>query len=177
MQIRPATPSDFPAVLALNAESVHFLSPMNDERLAMLADEAEAHWVVAHAGRVCAFLIAFREDATYDSVNYRWFCLNYPKFLYIDRVVVSSETQGRGFGAALYKAVFARAQSSAVPVVTCEFDIDPPNPISANFHAKYRFSEVGRQIVANGTSGTKGTKTVSLQAAHVGDPLCGAGSP
>ena len=163
MHIRPAILSDIPAVLALNEESVHYLSPMNDERLARLTDEAEAQWVVEHDGRVCAFLISFREGATYDSVNYRWFCLNYPKFLYVDRVVVSSTMQGRGCGATLYQAVFAHAKSTAVPVVTCEFDVDPPNPVSANFHAKYGFKEVGRQRVANDT------KTVSLQAAHVGD--------
>jgi len=136
---------------------------MNDERLTMLSHEADAHWVLEHEGLVCAFLIALREGATYDSVNYRWFCLNYPKFLYVDRVVVSSAAQGLGFGAALYQAVFAHAKATAVPVVTCEFDIDPPNPVSANFHAKYGFREVGRQLVANGT------KTVSLQAAHVAD--------
>ena len=163
MQIRPATRSDFPAVLSLNAESVHYLSPMNDARLTALCDEAEAHWVVQHEGRVCAFLIALREGATYDSVNYGWFCLRYPKFLYVDRVVVSHAMQGRGFGAALYQAVFAHAKLTAVPVVTCEFDVDPPNPVSANFHAKFGFSEVGRQLVA------RDTKTVSLQAARGGE--------
>ena len=163
MQIRPATLSDFSAVLSLNAESVHYLSPMNGARLTALCDQAEAHWVVEHEGRVSAFLIALREGATYDSVNYRWFCLRYPKFLYVDRVVVSHAMQGRGFGTALYQAVFAHAKLTAVPVVTCEFDVNPPNPVSASFHAKFGFSEVGHQLVA------RDTKTVSLQAARVGE--------
>jgi predicted GNAT superfamily acetyltransferase len=49
----------------------------------------------------------------------------------------------------------------AVPVVTREFDVDPPNPVSAGFHAKLGFHEVGQQLVAGGT------KVVSLQAAPV----------
>ena len=33
MIIHPASPADFPAVLALNEASVHFLAPMDHSRL------------------------------------------------------------------------------------------------------------------------------------------------
>jgi predicted GNAT superfamily acetyltransferase len=46
-----------------------------------------------------------------------------------------------------------------IPVVACEFDVQPPNPASERFHAKFGFIEVGRQSVAGGK------KTVSLQTA------------
>ena len=32
-----------------------------------------------------------------------------------------------------------------LPVVTCEFDIEPPNPVSAGLHATFGFREVGQQ--------------------------------
>jgi predicted GNAT superfamily acetyltransferase len=41
--------------------------------------------------------------------------------------------------------------------VTCEFDIEPPNPASARFHGRFGFREVGRQNVAYAA------KAVSLQ--------------
>jgi uncharacterized protein len=145
----------------LNEESVHFLSPLTPARLAALTEQAEAHWVIERERSVQAFLLAFREGATYDSVNYRWFAERYPRFLYVDRVVVSSAAKGRGLGAALYRMVFAHAQATSVPVVTCEFDIDPPNPVSASFHAKFGFREAGQQLVAGGK------KAVSLQVAPV----------
>ena len=47
------------------------------------------------------------------------------------------------------------ARSREVPVVVCEFDLEPPNPSSRAFHARFGFREVGTQV-ANG-------KTVSLQ--------------
>lgn len=161
MTLRPATPDDFPAVLALNEESVHYLSPLTLERLIHLDHEAELHMVLEDAGTVVAFLLAFREGAAYDSVNYCWFADRYGCFLYVDRVVVSQARQGSGAGRRLYEHVFAHAVATQVPMVTCEFDVDPPNPVSERFHAKFGFREVGQQRVAGGK------KAVSLQAADV----------
>lgn len=161
MPLRSATPADFPAVLALNEESVQFLSPLDDERLAALHAEAALHQVLEEDGQIVAFLLAFREGAAYDSVNYRWFAERYPRFLYIDRVVVSQQLQSKGAGSGLYRHAFAHAADIDVPWLTCEFDVEPPNPVSERFHAKFGFGEVGRQSVQNGK------KVVSLQAAPV----------
>ena len=161
MTSRPAVAADFPTILALNEESVHFLSPLTAERLAYLDREANFHQVLEVNGEVVAFLLAFREGADYDSVNYRWFAKHYAQFLYIDRVVVAVNQQSLGIGSQLYRAVFAHAAAHKVSLVTCEFDIDPPNPISERFHTKLGFEEVGRQPVADGK------KWVSLQAALI----------
>ncbi|MEO8223838.1 MAG: GNAT family N-acetyltransferase [Gammaproteobacteria bacterium] len=159
MHIRPARHDDFPAILALNAESVRFLSPLTLPRLQALHEQAAVHAVIEDEGSVTAFVLALREGAEYDSVNYQWFGARYPHFLYIDRVVVSEDYQGRGAGTLLYEQVFERARLIGTPVVACEFDVDPPNPASERFHAKLGFLEVGRQAVAGGQ------KEVSLQVA------------
>ena len=161
MMLRPAIPADFAALLDLNLESERFLSPLAAEGLQRLHAEAEVHQVLEDAGRVVAFVLALREGADYDSVNYRWFQERYPRFLYVDRVVVSAERQGRGLGRSLYEAVFEHARKTRVPVVTCEYDVDPPNRASERFHRRFGFAEVGRQFVAGGK------KQVSLQAAPV----------
>lgn len=163
MELRPAHPHDFPAVLGLNHESVHFLSPLTSERLARLHADAALHLVAGHDGQVAAFVLAFREHAEYVGSNYRWFAERYPRFLYVDRVVVGSTLRGQGAGRQLYEHVFFVARRDEVPLVCCEFDIDPPNPASAAFHARFGFSEVGRQAVADGR------KQVSMQVAHVAD--------
>ena len=156
--IRAAAPADFPALLALNAESVHFLSPLDPARLQHLHAQAAYHRVLEVDGRVSAFLLALREGADYDSPNYRWFAQRYGEFLYIDRVVVGATQQGRGLGAQLYADLFAFARARGVAQVTCEFDLDPPNPASAAFHARFGFREVGTQWLDGGR------KQVSLQA-------------
>lgn len=160
MQIRPTQAADFPSILALNHESVRFLSPLDHPRLAALHAQAELHLVVEDdASRVVAFLLALREGAAYDSPNYQWFAGRYPRFLYVDRIVVGEHHHGAGAGKLLYQHVFDHARLIGAEVVACEIDVEPPNPVSERFHAKRGFREMGRQAVASGT------KLVSLQVA------------
>ena len=158
MLIRTATTADFPHLLHLNEESVHFLSPFTPARLDLLFNEAAYCRVLENNGEVVAFLLAFREGCTYDSPNYRWFATHYQQFLYIDRVVVSKALQGQGAGKLLYDDIFTFARQTSVQYLTCEFDIDPPNESSRHFHQRYGFAEVVTQAVADGK------KQVSLQA-------------
>lgn len=159
MDIRAAKPRDFPSLLRLNKESEHFLSPLTADRLELLFNEAAYRRAVDVSGEVVAFLLAFREGSSYDSINYRWFDKQFERFLYIDRVVVSNAFQGRGIGKILYNDIFAFARYTEARRLVCEFDIDPPNEASRRFHERYGFTEVGTQAVAGGK------KIVSLQAA------------
>lgn len=159
--IRDATPGDFAAILALNAESVHFLSPLDKARLQHLHSQAALHRVVEIDGDIVAFLLVLREGANYDSPNYLWFAQRYPQFLYVDRIVVDARRQGQGLAAQLYDDLLEFAAASGIAQLTCEFDLDPPNPASAKFHARYGFREVGKQRLGGGK------KQVSLQARAV----------
>ena len=157
VHLRNAAVPDFPRILELNEESVHHLSPLTPERLQWLHAAAAYHRVAVDGGEVVAFLLALREGGTYDSPNYLWFAESYDRFLYVDRVVVSSLSQGIGIGRRLYADLFSFAKQSQVTRVTCEYDIEPPNEASRRFHEALGFREVGTQSVA------AGKKRVSLQ--------------
>lgn len=159
MHLRGATHEDFPALLALNAEQVRFLSPLDATRLAHLHAQAVRSHVIEGDTGVCAFLLAFAPGADYDSPNYRWFEARGGRFLYVDRIVVAASAQGQGCGRRLYEALFAFARAAGFEAVVCEYDLDPPNPVSAAFHARFGFVEISRQR-ANG-------KQVSMQAAQI----------
>lgn len=154
--IRNARAADFPSITALNAESEAFLSPMSEARLERLHDWASYHRLIARNAGVAAFLLAFREGAGYDSPNYRWFSERYKSFIYIDRVVVAPAERGKGFATSLYLDVFAFARKTGIALVTCEFDIEPPNEVSRRFHERLGFEEVGKHAYNN--------KRVSMQA-------------
>lgn len=156
--LRDARREDFAAILALNEESVHFTSPLAAERLDALHRVAAYHKVVEIDGEIAAFLLAFREGAPYESPNYLWFAERYPEFLYIDRIVVAPAHRGARLGSALYDDVIAFATASGAPWLTCEFDVEPPNPASMKFHERMGFAEVGTQRLGGGK------KRVSLQA-------------
>jgi predicted GNAT superfamily acetyltransferase len=161
--IRDATPQDFSAILALNDAAVHFTSAMDAARLQHLHAQAKYHRVAEHDGSVAAFLLAFREGAAYDSVNYQWFANSYSRFLYIDRIVVAPQARGLGLGIQLYEDIIAFAARTRAPRLTCEYDLDPPNPVSEKFHARFGFREVARQRA--GAS----NKQVSLQMREIVD--------
>ncbi|MEO5558605.1 MAG: GNAT family N-acetyltransferase [Dokdonella sp.] len=162
--IRDATPSDFVAILELNAGSVQFLSPLTAERIERLHRMSAYHRVVDDDGAVAAFLLAFREGADYDSPNYAWFVERYSQFLYIDRIVAAPASRGRGFAALLYSDIASYALHTAAPLLTCEFDLDPPNPVSMRFHERMGFREIGTQWLYGGT------KKVSMQAKRLSTP-------
>ncbi len=159
--LRDATTADFSAILRLNEESLHFLSPLALARLAELHGQAAYHRIAVLERDALGFLLAFRERADYDSPNYRWFAARYESFLYVDRVVVSRAHQGKRLGAVLYDDLFAFASTSGAKRVVCEFNIDPPNEVSRRFHARFGFREVATQWVA------AGKKQVTLQEAPV----------
>ncbi len=167
--LRDATSADFAAILDLNAAFVSVLSPLDAARLTRLHAQAALHRVIELDGRLEAFLLVFREGADYDSPNYRWFARRHARFLYVDRIVVSGSAQARGAGRRLYGDAYALAVRQDIPLITCEFDIEPPNTASARFHSRLGFREVGRQQLDGGK------KTVSMQALDVaaGDPLPG----
>jgi predicted GNAT superfamily acetyltransferase len=160
MILRPISPADHAEVLRLNAQSVHYLSPLTASGLEALQAQAALHRVVADEHGICGFLITLAQGADYGSPNYRWFADRHAHFLYVDRIVVSSETRTHGAGSLLYGQVFDYARDHDFPIVCCEFDVEPPNPASERFHRKFGFAEVGRQSVA------AGSKIVSLQMAR-----------
>lgn len=159
--IRAAAPEDFETICALNLAEVQHTSAMDTTRLAALDAISCYHKVVSLSGVVSAFLLAMCNGSAYQNENFEWFSKRYPRFIYIDRVVVSSASRGLGLGSLLYEDVFRYARAQAIPLVTCEYNIVPPNEPSRLFHDKFGFKERGSQWVANGT------KRVSLQVAEI----------
>lgn len=95
-----------------------------------------------------AFLLAFDERAKIPSVNFAWFKARYPRFVYIDRVVVSPAARRTGVSARFYDHVATRARAVGHTMLCCEVNSDPPNPASDAFHARQGFAPVGEALLA-----------------------------
>jgi len=132
------------AVLALNNAHARELSWLAPERLQHLAAHAFA---ARRIGALDAFLLAFDQDAPYDSPNFLWFRARFPRFVYVDRIVVAASARGRGLARTLYRDVFDQAARAGHARVVCEVNSRPPNPESDAFHAALGFVEVGRASV------------------------------
>ena len=135
-------------VLALNNAHAAELSLLDASKLGALLESA---FYARRVGSVDAFLLAFDENATYDSPNYLWFRDRYPRFVYVDRVVVAPAARRCGWARLLYADLFRHAIEVRHDLVVCEVNADPPNPASDAFHAALGFSEVGRAAIHRGS--------------------------
>lgn len=160
----PATPSDAPVLRVAQPGDVPWLADLNDAAVpavnALGADGIAAHLprcdvaLVAddpRTGDPLGFLLALAPGSGYASENYRWFATHRPGSLYVDRVVVAPHAHGRGVGRALYAAVDDAAGRSGLAEVTCEVNLDPPNPASLAFHRRLGFTQLGEQTTSGGT--------------------------
>jgi predicted GNAT superfamily acetyltransferase len=160
VSIRDAVANDYKVICALNLAEVQHTSPMDAVRVATLANLSCYFKVACVDGTPSAFILAMCSGAPYENDNFSWFARKYTRFIYVDRVVVSSAFRGLRLGSLLYEDLFRYARDNAIPLVTCEYNIVPPNEPSRLFHDKFGFREQGTQWVANGT------KRVSLQVAE-----------
>lgn len=145
--IETVSAADEPAVLALNNEHAQELSWLEPERLSFLLGQS---FHARRIGALEAFIMTFDQDADYDSPNFLWFQARYPRFVYIDRVVVASHARGRGHARRLYAELFERAADAGHALVTCEVNAQPPNPASDAFHAALGFREIGDAVIHGG---------------------------
>ena len=145
-----------PAVPFTIAEDLASLIALSDHAFGAVDDETrELH----------GFLIGFDPGSDYASENYRFFEERGTDSLYVDRIVVDEVRRGQRIGRLLYDHAFRLARAAGRSEVTCEVNVEPPNPRSLAFHTRIGFVEVGRQ----GTKG--GSVQVALLAAPTGSPI------
>jgi uncharacterized protein len=134
------------AMLALNNTHAEALSWLEPERLEYLAAHA---FHARRIGDLDAFILAFDQDAPYTSPNFLWFRERYPRFVYVDRIVVASSARGRGYARLLYRDLFDVVSQAGHPHIVCEVNARPPNLESDAFHAAFGFVEVGNASIHN----------------------------
>ena len=137
---RDIADTDLEWVLALNRRHEVELSPLSRDSLSGLVEEAAYCRVVDDRA---AYLIAFDQDADYDSPNFLWFRGRLDRFVYVDRIAVDESHRGRGLARLLYEDLFRFASNDGHDVVVCEVNSDPPNPASDAFHQALAFTEIG----------------------------------
>jgi predicted GNAT superfamily acetyltransferase len=154
------------ALLALNNDHARDLSWLTPERLIHLIGQA---FYARRIGEVDAFLLAFDQEADYDSPNFLWFRARYPRFVYVDRIVVAASARGRGLARLLYRSLFSEAARAGHSRIVCEVNSEPANPASEAFHESLGFAEIGSASIHNGS------KTVRYLLRRLDDQAAVAG--
>ena len=155
--IRSVQPQELALLLALNQSNLPHVGSISLPEMQHLHSQASYFRLAELADQILGFLIAFEPDADYGSLNFLWFKKRYPEFVYIDRIITAAEARRKGIAFALYRDLEDFATQRQIPLMTCEYNLQPQNDISRQFHQRYGFKEVGTQETENGK------KTVSLQ--------------
>jgi len=157
LHVRDVRADELEELFELNQANTPHLGSVSLDGLKGLHERAVYFRVAESARRVVGFLIAFDPSADYDSVNFLWFRERFDSFVYIDRIAVFPDGRRRGVASLLYGDLEAFARERKIPIMTCEYNLRPPNEVSRSFHRTYGFKEVGRQETEGGK------KCVSLQ--------------
>lgn len=147
--VTPARPADYTAILELNEDAIPHVNSIPFSKLEHLSDQSIYFSVARHDDSVAAFLLVLPETADYDSINFGYFRDRYPRFAYVDRIVVSAPHRGSGLGGMLYEDL-ARLLPADCPLITCEVNVRPPNEASLRFHQRMGFEAVGEQDTEGG---------------------------
>jgi predicted GNAT superfamily acetyltransferase len=146
ISIRDVREHELDSVLALNNAAGITILPLDAAKARFFYDHATYFRVAEVDGHLAGFLVAFDQDAPYQSSNYLWFRERYPAFVYIDRVVIASSRRGAGVGRVFYADVQSFAEVRA-PHLACEVFLEPRNDAAVLFHGTYGFQEVGQQVM------------------------------
>lgn len=149
--IRGALPDDAARLTELNNGATPAVPEVSLEQMAELLAQASWSIVAEREGEVVGFVICFDPGVDYDSENYRYFEARHPSHFYIDRIVIDPDHRGAKLGATLYAEVFNRAQDQGLAQVTCEVNLEPPNPASIAFHHRLGFVDVDTQATKGGS--------------------------
>ena len=145
------TLADVPRLVELNDAASPAVPITSETQMAALLGAAGFTLAARDDDTLVGFVIGMHPGAEYASENYRFFDARSVDFLYVDRIVIDGERRGAGIGRALYEAVFELARTGGLREVTCEVNLDPPNPESLAFHARLGFARVGEQETKNGS--------------------------
>ncbi|WP_315096901.1 GNAT family N-acetyltransferase [uncultured Cellulomonas sp.] len=149
--LRAVAPADLAELARLNDDAVPAVNALGVDGLAAHVPDCALALVAEQDGELQGFVLSLAPGATYASENYRWFTEHSPGSLYVDRIVVAPTAHGRGIGRLLYEAVDERARELGLGHVTCEVNLEPPNPQSLAFHERLGFRRVGTQSTKGGS--------------------------
>ena len=133
------------SLYSLNQENTPEVGSIkNSESFASLLDRSFINLLILYKKQTIGFVICFRENLEYESLNYKFFNETKQRFLYIDRVVIKSDYRRMGFGTRVYRYIDEIAAKESLPIC-CEVNSIPLNQISLNFHSKNGFIKVGER--------------------------------
>ena len=132
-------------ILALNQENTPEVGSLSSiEYLRQLIQLSSYQFYVIKEDEIIGFTICFKENSSYDSLNYKFFSDTESKFIYIDRIAIKDSFRRKGIGKSFYNYIEQIVIEEKIPLC-CEVNTIPLNQPSMQFHKKLGFKQVGQE--------------------------------
>ena len=142
---------DLVAVTAINNDGYPAVPISSVDEMRALVDLSCVALVAENDDHeILGFVVAMDPGLSYESENYAFFEKSFESHLYIDRIVLSEQSRGLGLGGQFYQRIFDKARADGRSAVTCEVNLEPPNPGSLRFHRRWGFVDVDTQPTKGG---------------------------
>ncbi len=135
-------PRHYPQILKINREFEHWLSVWDEARMRWVLERSDYARQIEDAQ---AFLIGYPYDVDYPEPhkNLAYLSERLDNYFYVDRIVIDSAAQGKGYGRILYEDICDYARTRGYEYLACEVNTKPNNPGSHAFHLKMGFEVLG----------------------------------
>lgn len=142
MEIRDLRALDSRSIWEINEQGLPGTGKVSEDEIIALLEFSSFSIGAYDNDNLLGFVICLPPATEYGSLNYAWFNHRYDRFLYVDRIAVSSESRNQKIGSKLYQAVIGESEAQGVPIAA-EVNLRPPNLDSIRFHERHGFTEVG----------------------------------
>ena len=142
MEIRDLRALDSRSIWEINEQGLPGTGKVSEDEIIALLEFSSFSIGAYDNDNLLGFVICLPPATEYGSLNYAWFNHRYDRFLYVDRIAVSSDRRNQKIGSKLYKAVIDESIARGVPIAA-EVNLRPPNLDSIRFHKRHGFTEVG----------------------------------
>ena len=143
IMIRETKPTDVAAIGAINAAGWPGVAPLTLMEIDAIAAGIIRCWVAEKDDAILGYLIAYAARDEYAGEEFAWLQRKYATFLYIDQIAVAPHGRREGAGSALYRVAADYALARGFDSLTCEVNVEPPNPVSLRFHHTLGFQDIG----------------------------------
>lgn len=133
-------PPHYSKFLELNAEFVHWLSPLNEDELITLLGKCS---YVKTIDNGAGFMIGYDGNSAYRHKNVDYLSPLLPSYGYVDRVIIDAKAQGKGYAKRLYRDFENWCRAQEFEAIGCEVNTLPDNPGSHKFHQRLGFQALG----------------------------------
>jgi len=158
MRVRPLTPHDIPAVLDINRVGAPGVTFLTADEIDHMKSQGFHFWVIEDiAGVILGYLSACQYPENPDTSEYQgeaYLALQdviQGPFLYVDQIAIRASNRRQGLAKILYRKAGDWALQCQLPILACEVNVQPPNPVSTALHQSLEFKPLKNISVSDGT--------------------------